>query len=243
MGITGTEVSKDAAAMILTDDNFATIVKAITNGRNVYTNIKNAIKFLLSGNTSGILAVLYTSIMALPMPFAPVHLLFINLVTDSLPAIAIGMESARDDLLNQKPRDPKASILSRDFLLRILVEGSIIGVFTMVAYYAGLAITPAHASTMAFATLCLARLFHGFNCRGKKSIIRLGFFTNTYSVGAFALGFLFLNAVLFIPGIKDLFMIAPLTMNQVWTIYGLAFMPTLIIQVYKFIRESFIKVG
>ncbi|MEG1294855.1 MAG: cation-translocating P-type ATPase [Niameybacter sp.] len=243
MGITGTEVSKDAAAMILTDDNFATIVKAITNGRNVYTNIKNAIKFLLSGNTSGILAVLYTSIMALPMPFAPVHLLFINLVTDSLPAIAIGMESARDDLLNQKPRDPKASILSRDFLLRILVEGSVIGVFTMVAYYAGLAITPAHASTMAFATLCLARLFHGFNCRGKKSIIRLGFFTNTYSVGAFALGFLFLNAVLFIPGIKDLFMIAPLTMNQVWTIYGLAFMPTLIIQVYKFIRESFIKVG
>ena len=135
MGITGTEVSKDAAAMILTDDNFATIVKAITNGRNVYTNIKNSIKFLLSGNTSGILAVLYTSICALPMPFAPVHLLFINLVTDSLPAIAIGMEEATDDLLHQKPRNPRASILSKDFLVRILVEGSIIGLFTLIAPY------------------------------------------------------------------------------------------------------------
>lgn len=243
MGITGTEVSKDAASMILTDDNFATIVKAITNGRNVYTNIKNAIKFLLSGNTSGILAVLYTSLMALPMPFAPVHLLFINLVTDSLPAIAIGMEAASDDLLNQKPRDPKASILSRDFLMRILVEGSIIGIFTMIAYYLGLSVTPAHASTMAFATLCLGRLFHGFNCRGKHSIIRLGLLSNKYSVGAFILGFLFLNAVLFVPGINDLFVIAPLTMNQVWTIYGLAFMPTLIIQVYKFIRERVMKVS
>nr|WP_307988934.1 cation-translocating P-type ATPase [uncultured Niameybacter sp.] len=243
MGITGTEVSKDAASMILTDDNFATIVKAITNGRNVYTNIKNAIKFLLSGNTSGILAVLYTSLMALPMPFAPVHLLFINLVTDSLPAIAIGMEAASDDLLNQKPRDPKASILSRDFLMRILVEGSIIGIFTMIAYYLGLSVTPAHASTMAFATLCLGRLFHGFNCRGKHSILKLGLLSNKYSVGAFILGFLFLNAVLFVPGINDLFVIAPLTMNQVWTIYGLAFMPTLIIQVYKFIRERVMKVS
>lgn len=239
MGITGTEVSKDAAAMILTDDNFATIVKAITNGRNVYTNIKNSIKFLLSGNTSGILAVLYTSIFALPMPFAPVHLLFINLVTDSLPAIAIGMEEARDDLLKQKPRDPKAPILSKDFLMRILVEGSIIGLFTLTAYHIGLSANPALASTMAFATLCLARLFHGFNCRGKQSIFKLGLTSNKYSIWAFIAGFLFLNAVLFLPGLTHLFEIAPLTLNQALTIYGLAFMPTLIIQVYKFIREQF----
>lgn len=241
MGITGTEVSKDAAAMILTDDNFATIVKAITNGRNVYNNIKNSIKFLLSGNTSGILAVLYTSLAALPMPFAPVHLLFINLVTDSLPAIAIGMEEARDDLLKQKPRDPKASILSKDFLMRILVEGSIIGIFTLIAYHIGLAVHPALASTMAFATLCLARLFHGFNCRGKQSIFKLGLASNKYSIWAFLAGFLFLNAVLFIPGLTHLFEIAPLTLNQTLTIYGLAFMPTLIIQVYKFIRERVMK--
>ena len=241
MGITGTEVSKDAAAMILTDDNFATIVKAITNGRNVYTNIKNSIKFLLSGNTSGILAVLYTSICALPMPFAPVHLLFINLVTDSLPAIAIGMEEATDDLLHQKPRNPRASILSKDFLVRILVEGSIIGLFTLMAYHIGLTTSPQLASTMAFATLCLARLFHGFNCRGKQSIFKLGFASNKYSLWAFLAGFLFLNAVLFIPGLTYLFEVAPLTLSTTLTIYGLAFMPTVIIQIYKVLRERFLK--
>ena len=241
MGITGTEVSKDAAAMILTDDNFATIVKAITNGRNVYTNIKNSIKFLLSGNTSGILAVLYTSICALPMPFAPVHLLFINLVTDSLPAIAIGMEEATDDLLHQKPRNPRASILSKDFLVRILVEGSIIGLFTLMAYHIGLTTSPQLASTMAFATLCLARLFHGFNCRGKQSIFKLGFASNKYSLWAFLAGFLFLNAVLFIPGLTYLFEVAPLTLSTTLTIYSLAFMPTVIIQIYKVIRERFLK--
>lgn len=241
MGITGTEVSKDAAAMILTDDNFATIVKAITNGRNVYTNIKNSIKFLLSGNTSGILAVLYTSICALPMPFAPVHLLFINLVTDSLPAIAIGMEEATDDLLHQKPRNPRASILSKDFLVRILVEGSIIGLFTLIAYHIGLTTSPQLASTMAFATLCLARLFHGFNCRGKQSIFKLGFASNKYSLWAFLAGFLFLNAVLFIPGLTYLFEVAPLTLSTTLTIYGLAFIPTVIIQIYKVLRERFLK--
>ncbi len=241
MGITGTEVSKDAAAMILTDDNFATIVKAITNGRNVYTNIKNSIKFLLSGNTSGILAVLYTSICALPMPFAPVHLLFINLVTDSLPAIAIGMEEATDDLLHQKPRNPRASILSKDFLVRILVEGSIIGLFTLIAYHIGLTTSPQLASTMAFATLCLARLFHGFNCRGKQSIFKLGFASNKYSLWAFLAGFLFLNAVLFIPGLTYLFEVTPLTLSTTLTIYGLAFMPTVIIQIYKVLRERFLK--
>ncbi|MBS5314955.1 MAG: cation-translocating P-type ATPase [Clostridiales bacterium] len=241
MGITGTEVSKDAAAMILTDDNFATIVKAITNGRNVYTNIKNSIKFLLSGNTSGILAVLYTSICALPMPFAPVHLLFINLLTDSLPAIAIGMEEATDDLLHQKPRNPRTSILSKDFLVRILVEGSIIGLFTLMAYHIGLTTSPQLASTMAFATLCLARLFHGFNCRGKQSIFKLGFASNKYSLWAFLAGFLFLNAVLFIPGLTYLFEVAPLTLSTTLTIYGLAFMPTVIIQIYKVIRERFLK--
>ena len=117
MGIMGTEVSKDAASMILTDDNFATMIKAVANGRNVYRNIRNAVQFLLSGNMAGILCVLYASILALPMPFAPVHLLFINLLTDSLPAIAIGMEPQEEGLLDQPPRDPKEGILTAAFLL------------------------------------------------------------------------------------------------------------------------------
>ena len=170
MGITGTEVSKDAACMILSDDNFATIIKAVANGRNVYRNIKNAILFLLSGNTAGVFSVLYTSIMGLPVPFAPVHLLFINLLTDSLPALAIGMEPADERLLDEKPRDPKAGIMTRDFVMTMIAEGTLIAVVTMTAYHIGIAVSPAMSSTMAFATLTMARLFHGFNCRSKESI-------------------------------------------------------------------------
>ena len=216
MGITGTEVSKDAASMILTDDNFATIVKSVANGRNVYNNIKNSIKFLLSGNTAGIIAVLYSSIMALPMIFAPVHLLFMNLLTDSLPAIAIGMEKANKGLLNEKPRGRSESILTKDFLLGVGLEGLLIGVVTLVAFYMGGAkgTTPLTASTMAFATLCLARLFHGFNCRGKNSIFRLGVFGNRYAWGAFGIGLILLNSVLFVPFLQNLFQVESLSLNQ-----------------------------
>ena len=163
MGITGTEVSKDAAAMILTDDNFATIIKAVANGRNVYKNIKNAILFLLSGNMAGILAVLYTSLAALPVPFQPVHLLFINLLTDSLPALAIGMEPAERDVLSEKPRNPKGGILERRFMALLLGQGALIAVCTMISFEVGLKESAALASTMAFATLTLARLFHGLS--------------------------------------------------------------------------------
>lgn len=237
MGITGTEVSKDAAAMILTDDNFATIINAVANGRNVYANIKHAIAFLLSGNTSGILSVLYTSLLGLPIPFAPVHLLFINLLTDSLPALAIGMEPASDDLLQQAPRDPKVSILSRDFITRILIEGCIIGIFTLIAYYIGLITSPGLASTMAFATLALARLFHGFNCRTHASILKVGLFSNGYSIAAFGIGLILLIAVLSIPFLMRLFEVTPLSLGLFATVFALSFMPTLLIQTYKVIQE------
>lgn len=239
MGITGTEVSKDAASMILTDDNFATIIKAVANGRNVYRNIKNAIQFLLSGNMAGILSVLYTSLMALPVPFAPVHLLFINLLTDSLPAIAIGMEPAERDLLSEKPRDPKEGILTRKFMTDILVQGALIAAVTMTAFYIGLRQgDSALASTMAFATLTAARLFHGFNCRSKHSIFRIGFSGNWYSLAAFAAGMVFLNLVLFVPVLKRLFLVSTLTSGQFGMIYLLAVIPTVIIQIYKIIREQ-----
>ena len=168
MGVTGTEVAKDAAAMILADDNFATIVKAVTNGRNIFKNIKNAVGYLLSGNLSAIFCVLYASLLALPVPFQPVHLLFINLLTDSLPAIAIGMEPPRADLLRQPPRDAKRGILDGPFAGRIALQGLILSVFIMAAYYLGRQTSPALASTMAFATLTLARLFHGFTCRSER---------------------------------------------------------------------------
>lgn len=238
MGITGTEVSKDAAAMILTDDNFATIIKAVVNGRNVYRNIKNAIKFLLSGNMAGILSVLYTSIFALPVPFAPVHLLFMNLLTDSLPAIAIGMEPEEDGLLSKKPRNPKERILSKEFLVQLFVQGGLIAICTMVAFHFGLKEKDAAlASTMAFATLTLARLFHGFNCRSELSIFTIGLKSNMASVGAFILGILFLVFVLFVPFLSKLFAISELTISQLGIIVFLAFIPTVLIQVGRRFRK------
>lgn len=237
MGITGTEVSKDAASMILGDDNFATIIKAVANGRNVYRNIKNAIGFLLSGNMAGILVVLYTSLRGLEIPFQPVHLLFINLLTDSLPALAIGMEPPEDDLLAVKPRDPKEGILTRGFCLQILVQGFLIGLFTIFAYHVGFIINHATAMTMAFSTLSLARLFHGFNCRSKHSIFELGFRRNWYSLVAFCIGVLLLGTVLVIPALHGIFEVAPMFPALYGLMFSMAVIPTILIQIYKRIKE------
>ncbi len=237
MGITGTEVSKDASSMILGDDNFATIIKAVANGRNVYRNIKNAIGFLLSGNMAGILVVLYTSLRGLEIPFQPVHLLFINLLTDSLPALAIGMEPPEDDLLAVKPRDPKEGILTKGFCLQILVQGFLIGLFTIFAYHVGFTINHATAMTMAFSTLSLARLFHGFNCRSKHSIFELGFRRNWYSLGAFCIGVLLLGTVLVIPALHGIFEVAPMFSTLYGLMFSMAVIPTILIQIYKRIKE------
>jgi len=238
MGITGTEVSKDAAAMILSDDNFATIIKAVLNGRNVYRNIKNAILFLLSGNMAGIMSVLYTSLIGLPVPFAPVHLLFINLLTDSLPAIAIGMEPSDKSLLEEPPRSSSEGILSGIIMWKILGQGALIAVSTMAAFYIGLEKSHAVAATMAFATLTLARLFHGFNCRSKKSIFELGFKSNPYSIAAFFGGTLLLSLVLMVPALHGMFSVADISNKAFMQIAGLAILPTVIIQILKLIRRK-----
>lgn len=236
MGITGTEVSKDAASMILTDDNFATIIKAVLNGRNVFRNIKNAIQFLLSGNMAAIMVVLYCSVAALPTPFEPVHLLFINLLTDSLPALAIGMEPVDKSLMKQKPRNPKEGIITRDFALNLLLYGVMIAISTLTGFYAGLSVNAATASTMAFAVLTLARLFHGFNCRSSKSLNRIGIGSNKWSIAAFAAGTLLLAIVLTVPALGRLFCIAPLGMAQITMIIILALIPSLIIQMSRIVR-------
>lgn len=241
MGITGTEVSKDAASMILADDNFATIIKAVTNGRNVYRNIKNSIKFLLSGNMAAILSVIYTSIFALPIPFAATHLLFINLLTDSLPAIAIGMEPAEKGLLDQKPRNPKEGILTKDFMLNLLALGALIAICTMSSYHIGLFTgNKMVAMTMAFATLTLARLFHGFNCRSSKPVFKLGLKSNPWSLAAFGLGVILLSLVLFVPPLQSIFTVEPLNATQLLFVLLFALIPTIIIQICKVVRD-FIK--
>ena len=237
MGITGTEVSKDAAAMILADDNFATIIQAVLNGRNVYRNILNAIQFLLSGNMAAIIVVLFCSVMALETPFEPVHLLFINLLTDSLPALAIGMEPTDKTLLRDKPRNPKEGILTKAFSTRLLLYGFLIAVVTTIAYYMGHAVNPMTASTMAFATLTLARLFHGFNCRSHQSIFKIGLFSNRWSIAAFAAGVVLLAFVILVPFMHGLFVIAPLTGAQLLSIVGLAIVPTVLVQIGRVIKK------
>ena len=233
MGITGTEVSKDAASMILTDDNFSTIVKAVITGRNVYRNIKNSINYLLSGNFAGILCVLIASLLLLPTPFFPVHLLFMNLITDSLPAIAIGMEASRNDVLKEKPRNSQDSILNKNTISQITYEGIVIAICTMCAYLMGLKGDPLTASTMAFATICLARLLHGFNCRSDQPLTKIGLLSNKSSVYAFLIGFALLHVILFVPVMHSLFMIHSISIIQLLCIYGFALIPTFIIQAKK----------
>ena len=245
MGVTGTEVAKDAAAMVLTDDNFATIVKAVENGRNLYQNIKNAIQFLLSGNFGAILTVLCASVLGLPVPFAPVHLLFINLLTDSLPAIALGMEPHHGEVMKEKPRSADESILTRNFLGKIGLEGLVIGTVTMIGFMTGYHQDGALlGSTYAFGTLCLARLFHGFNCKSDHLVIwTKQFLNNPWLLGAFAVGAAFITAVLTLPGLHHMFQVATLDLVQLGFVYLYAFASMLVIQLLKWIRIKLRKGG
>ena len=245
MGVTGTEVAKDAAAMVLTDDNFATIVKAVENGRNLYQNIKNAIQFLLSGNFGAILTVLCASVLGLPVPFAPVHLLFINLLTDSLPAIALGMEPHHGEVMKEKPRSADESILTRNFLSKIGLEGLVIGTMTMIGFMTGYHQDGALlGSTYAFGTLCLARLFHGFNCKSDHPVILTKqFLNNPWLLSAFALGAAFITAVLTLPGLHHVFKVETLDLVQLGFVYLYAFASMLVIQLLKWIRIKLRKGG
>lgn len=237
MGITGSEVSKDAAAMVLTDDNFQTIVKAIENGRNIYQNIKNSIQFLLSGNFAGILAVLFASIAMLPVPFAPVHLLFINLLTDSLPAIALGFEKGDKDVMKKPPRDRNESIMTKYFLINVGIEGLVIAVTTMTAFMIGYRDNNALlASTMAFGTLCMGRLFHGFNCKSDKPVIFNNLFSNKWLIGSFLTGVILMSSVLMIPAFHTALKVQTLSIAQLLIIYALAAADFLIIQMLKWLK-------
>jgi len=239
MGKVGTEVAKEASDMVLTDDNFATIVKAVSNGRSIYTNIKNSIKFLLSGNMAGILAVLYTSVANLPLPFTAVHLLFINLLTDSMPAIALGLEPHNKGTMNEKPRNINQPILTRGFLAQIFFEGAVIAASTLAAFYYGLSKEGVGlGSTLAFSTLSLARLFHGFNCRSRMPLYKIGFFTNKYQWGALIAGATLLTTVLIVPGLQSIFNVSPSIINELFLIPCFALIPLVVIQLYKTIAGA-----
>ena len=239
MGITGTEVSKDAAAMVLTDDNFATIVKAIENGRNLYENIKRAILFLLSGNLAGILVVLACALAGLGQPFAAIHLLFINLLTDSLPAIGLGLEPHQASVMRKKPRPANESILTKPFLISTGYSGLMIGMMTFLAYLLGRSEGGNYLGmTMAFATLCMSRLWHGFSCKSEEPVLfRKQMINNPFGLMAFFAGMILINAVLLVPPLKSLFSIASLTGLQYAWIHIFSFSSMILIQIVKFVKS------
>lgn len=242
MGITGSEVSKDASDMILTDDNFATIVKAVTVGRNIFTNIKNAIKYLLTGNTGAIFVVIATTLLAFfdtkyVVPFAAIQLLFINLVTDSLPAIAIGTEPGTDEVLKQQPRDPKEPILTRSTFMSVLIEAGLIAIAVFSGYWIGINTGEGYATTFAFLTLCLARLFNGFSCRSDLPLTKIGLFSNKNTIYAFLIGIALVGVIIFVPAVASIFKVMPLDITQILTIVGLALAPTIVVQIMKMAKN------
>lgn len=250
MGITGTDVAKEAAAIVLADDNFATIIKAVERGRSIFENIRHSIGFLLSGNLGAILTVLYASFAGLPVPFAPVHLLFINLLTDSLPAIALGLEPEDPASMLRQPEKGNHSLLDEKNLLQIGLEGLCIGMVTSIAFTIGLGGNPAGASgyssenveiarTLAFGTLCLGRLVHGYNCKSDRTVIfTKRFWNNPFLTGAFALGGALLLAVIYMPGLSGMFQTVQLDVEKLMWMLVLALANLPVIQLLKYIKRK-----
>jgi len=238
MGITGTEVAKDASSMVLSDDNFGTIVKAVASGRGIYENIRNAIRFLLSGNTSGILAVLMASLAGLPAPFMPVHLLFINLVTDSLPAIAIGMEKPELGLMSKPPRDIDAHILDKGFIRSVAIDGTIMALAVMASYVIGLGTgNSSIAATMAFLTLGLARLMHGISSRTAGSFLKAAGSRNHVLAGSVLMGFALFYLIFNVPFLGGVFEVARVPLGYSIFAVGMAFASFGVIQVVRTFTE------
>lgn len=233
----GTEVAKDSSDMVLMDDNFATIVKAVESGRAIYDNIKKSITYLFSGNLGGIIAIVFALLANLPNPFTTIQLLFINLVTDSLPAIALGLEKPENDIMNKPVRDVKESILDKVTLKSILTRGSIIGIVTIIAQYIGMQNSPELGCAMAFLTLTLSRILQTFPSRSNtQTIFKLGFNTNKYALGAVGVCLVMLFATL-LPFMREIFAIpVSFTLDSLIICTILALISSLMMEAFKFIK-------
>lgn len=247
MGITGTDVSKEAADMILTDDNFSTIVSAVREGRGIYDNIRKCVKYLLSSNIGEVLTIFIASILGVfgllhgddATPLAAMHLLWINLITDALPAFGIGMEEAEDNIMDQKPRKKKEGFFADGYIWRICVEGVIVGGVTLAAYLFGNLVLHNHAvgQTMAFLTLSTTQLFHAYNVKSHHSVFSAKSYKNRFMNFAFIVGFMLQVVVIYIPGLNDLFEFAPLSLVQFLICMGLSFVMVIIQEIVKLIHR------
>jgi Ca2+-transporting ATPase len=247
MGITGTDVSKGASDMILTDDNFTTIVNAIREGRNIYANIRKSVIFLLSCNLGEIIAVFFSVLFFWPIPLLPTQILWINLITDTLPAIALGVDSADKDVMKRKPRDPKESFFARGAGVRAVIAGSLIGVLTLAAFYFGLheygfGLTSeniseevlSYARTMAFVVLAASQLFIALSMRNfAKPVFRIGLFTNMKLIGAIIVGFILQFSVITIPFLAGAFKVSMLSLNDWGLVFLFALVPFFVNELLK----------
>lgn len=243
MGITGTDVAKEASAMILTDDNFSTIITAVKEGRNIYDNIKKCVKYLLSSNIGEVLTIFLVSCISLfssttyPVPLLPIHLLWINLITDSLPAFALGMEKSTDELMSRPPRDKNESFFANHLGLHIAIEGAFIGLLTLISFFIGFNYSPKTGQTMTFITLSTLQLFHSFNMKSEHSIFNKELFKNKWLVGSFILGILLQCVVLFVSPIREIFKLAELNSTQLLISLSLAFSIIIVMEIYKLIKK------
>lgn len=234
MGKVGTDVAKEAADMVLTDDNFATIVAAVEEGRIIFANILKAIQYLLSCNVGEILVIFIATMLNWEEPLVPIHILWINLVTDSFPALALGMEPAERDIMDKKPRDPNARIFSRGMVRRIVYQGFLTGILTLTAFTIGLKDGLDVGRTMAFAALTFGELVHVLNVRSNKySIFKIGFFTNRYAVGAMAISGLLQILVMAVPFLSDVFNVTALNLKHWMWVAILALARLVVVEIVK----------
>lgn len=248
MGITGTDVSKEAADMILTDDNFSTIIKAVKQGRGIYDNIRKCVKYLLSSNIGEVLTILLATVITglkipgweLGIPLASIHLLWINLVTDSLPAFGLGMEAPDDEIMLQKPRAKTEGFFANNLALHIVLEGICVGLLTLTSYIIGETFIGSHevGSTMAFVTLSITQLFHSYNVKSEHSLLHKSTFNNKFLNMSFIVGFVLQMAVVYIPGVnRNVFQTVALQWNELLIALGLAFAMVIIMELYKLGRK------
>ncbi|MGB9679059.1 MAG: calcium-translocating P-type ATPase, SERCA-type [Thermoanaerobacteraceae bacterium] len=237
MGITGTDVAKEAADMVLTDDNFATIVTAIKEGRTIFANIKKSIHYLLSCNLGEIFVLFIATILGMPMPLKPVHILWVNLITDSLPALALGFEPPENDIMEKKPRQKGESIFAGGLAYRIPLEGMLIGLTTLIAFIIGLKQNIETARTMAFAVLTLSQLAQAINVRSDKSIFRVGLFTNKYMIFAVIVAIL-LQVILIVTPLNIIFGLKNINFYDWDIIIAMSVTPLLVMEVVKFFKKK-----
>ncbi len=238
MGITGTDVSKEASDIILTDDNFTTIVAAIKEGRTIYDNIKKAVNFLIASNIGEIFTLLWAIILNLPTPLLAIHILWINLVTDSFPALALGVEGAERDIMQRKPRDPEQSILGDGLMRDILLQGALIGGLSLTAFIIGLRDDVAAARTMTFLTLSFAQLVHSYNVRSaRQSLFQIGVWSNKRLNQGVLVSALGVTVVYLVPVLRGIFKLKTLTPLEIGIALGLAFVPLLVVEVYKKVKR------